>query len=640
MADNCLRVFVVLELARAGAAERESAWHLVTALLMLPAVVLAPLNGALGNSLPKRRVLAGAALYCCCVVALFGLLAEPSWVLCWALVAVGAAVYSPTRYALLPAAAEETHIPLTRVNGWIETGALAAVVGGLILGGFLHESTWPELSDSLGGGPGLAAWAERLHHYGLPPAVAAALALNLLGLLAALPASFRTDVRRPESPGQALTGFFRDCRRILKDREAGGCLVALACFRGLVTAMTGALIATLGPGGAGGEGIAFEDLLRVGLWVLAGLAAGSLLAGVQGHPVRSLGLVPIGAAGLVVGLIIAAVGAVPSPGLCLVLGVLGGLVNVPLAAAYQARLPADARGNGMAVRNTTDYVMTALLSGLLFGLSRLQILGPAGQLWLVALLAAAGAAVGWRVLFRDVLELVTEWLIWPMYRIRARGPGLEHFPRRGPLLVVANHSAWFDPMWLAKVLPRRLTPMMTSQFYDLPVLRWLMRDVVHAIRVEASTFRREAPEIQEAVAALDRGECVIIFPEGWLRRYEDRPLRNFGQGVWHILRQRPQTPVMVCWTEGGWGSYTSRKGGPPLVNKRPDIRRRIDIGVGEPQTLDPALLADQRATRAYLMQACLDSRRHLGLPPLALDKVREEPDQEGDEKDAPSLEKE
>ena len=61
----------------------------------------------------------------------------------------------------------------------------------------------------------------------------------------------------------------------------------------------------------------------------------------------------------------------------------------------------------------------------------------------------------------------------------------------GPLLVVANHAAWLDTLWLAKVLPRRLTPMMTSVFYDLPGMRFLMRHVAGAIRVQASTFRRE-----------------------------------------------------------------------------------------------------------------------------------------------------
>ena len=70
---------------------------------------------------------------------------------------------------------------------------------------------------------------------------------------------------------------------------------------------------------------------------------------------------------------------------------------------------------------------------------------------------------------------------------------------------------------------------------------------------------------------------------------------------------------VVCWVEGGWGSYASYASGPPMMNKKLDFRRPIDIAVAPPQVLGPELLADGRATRAYLMRACLECRRHLGL---------------------------
>jgi 1-acyl-sn-glycerol-3-phosphate acyltransferase len=214
---------------------------------------------------------------------------------------------------------------------------------------------------------------------------------------------------------------------------------------------------------------------------------------------------------------------------------------------------------------------------------------------------------------RPTLELLLEFLFLPMYRIRAHGPGVSQFPLRGPVLIVANHASYADPFWLGKVVPRALTPMMTSVYFDLPAIRWLMVHVVHAIRVPASRFRREAPELNEAVAVLRRGGCMLIFPEALLRRTANRLLRQFGQGVWHILQACPQTPVVVCWIEGGWGSYASYFNGPPMQNKSLDWNRRIDIGLAAPQVLAPSVLADQRTTRSFLMQACLDCRRYLGL---------------------------
>jgi 1-acyl-sn-glycerol-3-phosphate acyltransferase len=150
--------------------------------------------------------------------------------------------------------------------------------------------------------------------------------------------------------------------------------------------------------------------------------------------------------------------------------------------------------------------------------------------------------------------------------------------------------------------------------------------VVHAIRVEASEFRREAPELKQAIEALDRGECLVIFPEGRMRRRDDQLLHRFGQGVWHILHERPAIPVVTCWIEGGWGSCFSYFGGPPLTKKKWDFWRRIDVAVNEAAVLDPAILADHRATRAYLMETCLNARRYLGLEiPASPAETPEEP---------------
>jgi 1-acyl-sn-glycerol-3-phosphate acyltransferase len=140
-----------------------------------------------------------------------------------------------------------------------------------------------------------------------------------------------------------------------------------------------------------------------------------------------------------------------------------------------------------------------------------------------------------------------------------------------------------------------------------------MVHVVGAIRVPEATFRREAPELHVAADVLRRGGCLLIFPEGGLRRREDQLARPFGQGVWHILRELPQTPVVVCWIEGGWGSFMSYRSGLPMTNKPMDWWRAIRVGVAEPRVIDPAVLADQRATRAYLQRACLECRRYLGL---------------------------
>jgi 1-acyl-sn-glycerol-3-phosphate acyltransferase len=164
------------------------------------------------------------------------------------------------------------------------------------------------------------------------------------------------------------------------------------------------------------------------------------------------------------------------------------------------------------------------------------------------------------------------------------------------------------------VLHRPTTPMMTARFYNLPVLRPLLKHVIGVIVVPEKPIRREAPEVHEAIAALDAGRVVVIFPEGYLRRKEEPILRRFGQGVWQVLQARPRTPVVACWIEGAWGSYTSYQNGPPTKNKKPDFRRPIGIGLSAPEVVPADVLADHLPARVYLMNRVLEARKHLGLP--------------------------
>jgi 1-acyl-sn-glycerol-3-phosphate acyltransferase len=345
-------------------------------------------------------------------------------------------------------------------------------------------------------------------------------------------------------------------------------------------------------------GLAFEA------WA-AGAALGAVTVAAS-HCRRLLGWTPIGWV-TATGAFAAAAWAGPAPGVALALGLASAWTHLPVALFPD--LPEDRRGRWFAVLHAL---------ALLAGLAAVWLAGgaaaadrPALLFGSLALASGLAAFLAWRWRLREGLELIAAALLWPLYRFRVVGPGVGKVPPRGPLLVIANHSAWPDPLWLGKVLPRTITPMMTSVFYDLPVLHWLMRRVVRTIRVQESRYRREAPELAEAVARLDAGECLVVFPEGWLRRKEDQLLRQFGQGIWRILRDRPDTPVMPCWIEGGWGSFLSHRGGPPGKGKPFDWFRRITIVFGEPISVPPEVLADGRQTRRYLMDLVLAQRGHL-----------------------------
>jgi 1-acyl-sn-glycerol-3-phosphate acyltransferase len=411
-----------------------------------------------------------------------------------------------------------------------------------------------------------------------------------------------------------FAGFFHSARRIFRDGQARRVLLAQAYF---VTLLVAASLSFMGPG-TEGVPVPFAVATRTGLRCLLAIALGCLLVGLQRNPWRNPGLVPLGATILVISLGWAAL--VSGDPLSLPLGPVmlmafgGTLVLVPLRLAYRVVLRLHGLGRGSLLLDALLVLPSLVLLGLWLGWGDRAWLEKASHRFGILCLAAAfGTVFAWRWLLTPAVELLAECVLVPMCRVRTYGPGREHIPQRGPLLIVANHSSYLDPFWLCKVVPRHARPMMTSQFYDLPVIHWAMIHVVQAIRVPAAGFRRQAPELRQAAEVLRQGHCLLIFPEGQLRKKEEQIVRPFGQGVWRILHELPDTPVMAVWIEGGWGSWASYYRGPPLKNKPLDWRRPIAIALGEPHVLPPAVLADHRRTRAYLMRACLECRAYLEL---------------------------
>ena len=169
------------------------------------------------------------------------------------------------------------------------------------------------------------------------------------------------------------------------------------------------------------------------------------------------------------------------------------------------------------------------------------------------------------------------------------GAGAGRLPRTGACVVIANHACWFDPAFIGRVLPRPITPMMTSEFSDLPGIRWLMVHVFGTIRVQEKRSGNVSRTRRGGRGAGPRRLPGAV-PRGLPAPHDDKPMKRFGRGVWHILSARPDVPVVACWIEGAWGSFTSYRGGYPTKGKRPDLRRPIDVGVPLPVTVPAAEL--------------------------------------------------
>jgi 1-acyl-sn-glycerol-3-phosphate acyltransferase len=416
-----------------------------------------------------------------------------------------------------------------------------------------------------------------------------------LGILLAYFASRGAAERLPV----VSRGFFLFARGHFDDYSARRHVAAIFVLTGLVSA---ALTLQLDVGPYPDDYYAQRSRAVVVLTAVA-----MLVTSLQVNPVRGTSFLPFGLLALVIGTLGFALDWADNLPSALI-GVGAGLSIAGPTTGILMLVPPRQRLAAMLVAGAAVWL------GIYLGIY-ISALPLARAVWLLTALSVGAFALFLWLYFREFAEFIQEWVHWPMYRFRSYGPGRYLVPTRGPVLVISNHGAYFDPLFLAKVLPLRLRAWMISTMFDKPFLKWLAGDVYGAVRVpDRPGFRRHMPEIDQAIAILKNGENMMIFPEAWLRRKEEQPIHRFAQGIYHILKACPTVVVLPAWVEDSWGSYLSYKNGPPTKGKPFDWFYRIRMGFGEPQVLPPELLEDHRATRRYLMERVLHCRTYLGLP--------------------------
>jgi glycerol-3-phosphate dehydrogenase (NAD(P)+) len=130
--------------------------------------------------------------------------------------------------------------------------------------------------------------------------------------------------------------------------------------------------------------------------------------------------------------------------------------------------------------------------------------------------------------------------------------GREHIPTSGPLIIAANHRSFMDPFVIGMMLRRPTYFVAKVELFRNPLVAWLLSSL-GAFPVERGHGDRDA--MVTARAILDRGDVVVIFPEGTRTRPGALGMPKRGVGRLALESGAPVVPVALIGTEAvrrGW----------------------------------------------------------------------------------------
>ncbi len=179
----------------------------------------------------------------------------------------------------------------------------------------------------------------------------------------------------------------------------------------------------------------------------------------------------------------------------------------------------------------------------------------------------------------DLLRLLFPPAAFPYARFSISG--VEHLPREGGVIVVANHRSSFDPVAIALAMfqgGRHPRFMGKKEIFDVPVLGALAR-ACGGIIVDRASPPGRASAFDDARRAVEGGEAVLVLPQGTIPTGEaffDPKLKGrSGAARLAAATGAAVVPVGVWGTEHVW----------PRSMSMPDVTkilspRRVTVRVG------------------------------------------------------------
>jgi acyl-[acyl-carrier-protein]-phospholipid O-acyltransferase/long-chain-fatty-acid--[acyl-carrier-protein] ligase len=340
--------------------------------------------------------------------------------------------------------------------------------------------------------------------------------------------------------------------------------------------------------------------------LVAGVAVGSVLAGILSHGHVELGLVPLGTLILIVAAVglclTGTVGQLPMPttgehtageiiwhgsfwfgsAFLFLLGFGAGCFTIPLEAFLQHRSEVRVRGTIIAATNFLAFSLIILSSGVFYIERDLLGFSPATIFLLCGFFSIPVLVYAVWALPQATVRFIVWMLSHSMYRVKVIGH--SNLPERGGALLVANHVSWVDGFLLTLASSRPIRLMADTEFFKHSRILTGMARLYGVIPVYTGMGPKGiVGALKTAREAVERGDLVCIFAEGRLTRTGQ--LQPFQRGLMKVVEGTGR-PVVPVYLDQLWGSVFSYHGGKILWKRPRKWPYPVSISFGQPLT-DP-----------------------------------------------------
>ena len=514
MGDHISEMALLKKLGALEATNLTQLEALITFMFMLPFFVLGPFTGLLADRLPRRGIMifadlvrAGLMFNFAWLVTTFGQLGEARGFrevgafVPLLIVGVFAAMFSPSRSALLPTLIREDQ--LVRANAMTSGLGVISTMIAVLIGGYLADRYHPSVS----------------FHVDAGTFIASAVLLSLIR-----PPAQEVHRRHAGAGVAALAEIVRYVRSHRRVIELIVVAVVVWSCGGLVRSTMPAIVRDVFHRPNYTEISGFQA--RLGL----GMLTGAIILTTLGGALRSEIAITWSLAGTAgsIGLLAFSCFAPISPTVAYHLGgvavIFSGIFATGVMASYNALMqrivPNRLRGRLFGITDLVTMAGLLLATGLL-GIPRWQNIDRwVGWILVVVALIVFAAAIGSLVIrlraspFRPVITFwwhVIEFYCKWWFRLRREGPCTV--PATGPVIIIANHTASNDPILLIASMETNRVPgfLIAEEYHNVPIFGRLTR------MIECVPVKRNGEDIAGTKAALrylKAGKPLGIFIEG------------------------------------------------------------------------------------------------------------------------------